>query len=992
MNKKDFCASVIFRPLAPLALLLLSACVDSSSSSDSSPPVARAAGISAVEKTEVTIDASASASGSYAIVQYSLALATELKTEQKVLRSSSPQLKLTLPAVASDTTLRYTLTVTDSEGNQASTGIDVAVQAIDEAPVATADSLTAIAGTHFSSDDSNNILLNDFDEADLGLNSSELQAHLVRQPKTLLNFKLAADGSVSFDSSLAFSENNDSFSYRVSDASGLYSDAVEVYMRIAPSGQSLIKPKARAASVSGVEKSSLTIDASGSAKGSFDIASYQLIASRVPSSWNGQLPSNAVTGSPKFKITAASLSQESELTFRLIVRDSQGNSDEAVVSARFSPVDETPSASADSNSVVAGELLKVSNLVFSGTSLRSSPAGNLLLNDRDEPEDKAPSSALKVQLLSGPKYATDFYLNALGGYGYRTAVNTTASSDSFRYRVLDASGASAATTVTIAIKPSNVKPPVARATAITANEKTTVTLDASASSAGSNPISSYRISSSELPSGWNIPNSASNNSRISFNTGAVFAQSNIPLTLTVRDSAGNEDSTTVMLTVKPVEEAPTAAGEQFSLSAGQSMQVADLAFNGETLRSQPSNNLLLNDRDEPEQSTPSHRLRAVLVRAPSHAAGFSLSAAGGWTYQAASATTASSDSFSYKVSDGSYSSQEVQVRLNIKALSANAKPTAANQCLALPAPGNSYTGQLASLIKDTDSSSFNYSLSQAPSLGSVTIDLSSGAYRYTPKSTARGFSDYFVYEVDDLDGGTATGVVSLIYGATRIMPLGDSITFGVEGYTSATGDLPVVNYAVGYRKYLRDKLVAAGYMVDFVGPKRAGWSAGLSDGEHAGFPGWRATELAYGRSSSSASGNVDSWLNAHAVDAVLIHAGTNDRTSNSGVLTPLLNKIQQWQSSHHDVEMFIASIVDQRRDGGDARTHLDGFNAGVKALVPSYSNATYVDQYSALDWQTDLSSYSVDSVGLHPNKSGYQKMANRWYESIMQSGLLSKCP
>jgi len=989
MKKHDLVAPSVFRATASLLLFgLLSACADEITIS---PPVAHAQHVTAVEKSEIYIDASSSTAGTYKIESYSLSLLGAQSEKQTVL-SSDAKLRVVLPAVQSSTTLHYALTVTDLEGNQSSTTVDVQVQAVDEAPLAFSESLTAVAGSHFNTTAKNNILLNDFDEADIKLTSSTLKAELVRAPAVVSNFKLSQTGDVSFDAPLSFEETSDSFTYRVSDGSGLFSEAVEVYLRLAPSGQTLIKPKARAASINGSEKSTLTIDASGSASGSFAIASYQLIPLDVPNSWNGQLPSSGVSSSSLFTIKAANHKQNTTLKFKLIVRDTEGNSDETEVLAIVSTVDETPSANADKNNVVAGEFLKVSDLKFSGGTLSSSPAGNLLLNDRDEPEDTAPSQQLKVQLISKPKYATDFYVNALGGYGYRSSENTTATSDSFSYRVLDANGASAATTVFISIKPSDSAPPIARAQSLTVDEKTNVTIDASASIAGDHAIVSYRLSSSSLPSGWSIPTETSSNHTINFKAGAIYSQTNIPLTLTVRDSAGKEDSTALTLTVNPVEETPIAKGEEIFLNAGQTIQVADLGFSGSELLTQPTNNLLLNDRDEPGQTTANNKLKVALVRGPKQAINFALNSLGGWQYTAASATTASNDSFSYTVSDGTYRSAEVQVHLSIKALSTNTDPTAANQCLPLATPGNSYTGQLASLVKDSDSSSFNYTLASNASTGSVDIDLSSGRYSYTPHTSSRGYSDYFVYQVDDLDGGTATGVVSLIYGASRLMPLGDSITFGVEGYTGATGDLPVVNHAVGYRKILRDKLVAAGYMVDFVGPARAGWDAGLSDADHAGFPGWRASELAYGRSSSSYLGNIDSWLNANPVDAVLIHAGTNDRTSNAGVLTPLLNKVQQWQDNHHAVEMYIASIVDQRRDGGNARTHLDAFNAGVEALVSAYNNATYVDQYGALDWQTDLSSYSVDSVGLHPNKNGYLKMANRWYASILQSGLLSKCP
>ncbi|MGB0865761.1 MAG: Ig-like domain-containing protein [Granulosicoccaceae bacterium] len=319
-------------------------------------------------------------------------------------------------------------------------------------------------------------------------------------------------------------------------------------------------------------------------------------------------------------------------------------------------------------------------------------------------------------------------------------------------------------------------------------------------------------------------------------------------------------------------------------------------------------------------------------------------------------------------------------------------PTAANQCLALADPGDSYTGQLAALVQDNDSDAFSYTLASAASQGLVDIDWRSGSYTYSPNTNSRGFADYFVYRVKDEDGETSTGVVNLVYGALRVMPVGDSITFGVERYTGATGDLPVVNHAVGYRQFLHNTLRDEGYTVDFVGPERAGWDAGLNDAEHAGFPGWRATELAYGRASDPAKGNILNWLEDTPADALLVHAGTNDNTRDASVLSPLLDRVQQWQANNHPVDTLLASIIDQRRDSFHNRAHLDVFNAGVENLAPLYENTFYVDQYSALDWNTDLSSYALDSVGLHPNTSGYRKMADKWFAGMQQAGLLNKCP
>src|SRR5256885_14756200 len=81
----------------------------------------------------------------------------------------------------------------------------------------------------------------------------------------------------------------------------------------------------------------------------------------------------------------------------------------------------------------------------------------------------------------------------------------------------------------------------------------------------------------------------------------------------------------------------------------------------------------------------------------------------------------------------------------------------------------------------------------------------------------------------------------------RVMPLGDSITFGVGSSTGSS-----------YRAALWDRLVGqAGYAVDYVGSQRSG---ALPDTDNEGHSGWRIDQIA---------SNVDGWLATYQPDVVL---------------------------------------------------------------------------------------------------------------------------
>lgn len=83
------------------------------------------------------------------------------------------------------------------------------------------------------------------------------------------------------------------------------------------------------------------------------------------------------------------------------------------------------------------------------------------------------------------------------------------------------------------------------------------------------------------------------------------------------------------------------------------------------------------------------------------------------------------------------------------------------------------------------------------------------------------------------------------------MPLGDSITLGVNG---------------GYRNGLWDRLTTAGKSVDFVGSQSDPYAV-APDKEHEGHPGY---------TSSNIMSSADGWLSAAQPDYVLLMIGTND--------------------------------------------------------------------------------------------------------------------
>ncbi|GHJ49266.1 hypothetical protein Cs7R123_66080 [Catellatospora sp. TT07R-123] len=195
----------------------------------------------------------------------------------------------------------------------------------------------------------------------------------------------------------------------------------------------------------------------------------------------------------------------------------------------------------------------------------------------------------------------------------------------------------------------------------------------------------------------------------------------------------------------------------------------------------------------------------------------------------------------------------------------------------------------------------------------------------------------------------------------KIMPLGDSITWGVGSPSTSS-----------YRAALWQRLVAqAGYAVDFVGSQQSG---SLPDTDNEGHSGWRIDQIA-----ASATG----WLNTYQPDVVLLHIGTNDMNQNYDVANAparLAALIDQILAARPTATVLVAKIIPALDAGIQSR--INTFNAAVPGIVSARGARAKLVDLSVLG-SADL----ADT--LHPNDAGYARMAVRWYsglESVLGDG------
>lgn len=233
----------------------------------------------------------------------------------------------------------------------------------------------------------------------------------------------------------------------------------------------------------------------------------------------------------------------------------------------------------------------------------------------------------------------------------------------------------------------------------------------------------------------------------------------------------------------------------------------------------------------------------------------------------------------------------------------------------------------------------------------------------------QGSQSFSIIKTTDLSqiekaGSGAPGSVHSAASATRIMPLGDSIT---EGQTGSTDD-------AGYRNDLAGFLDGASIAYDLVGTLSLG--SGF-DNDHEGHSGYWADELL---------AELDTYLNANPPDIVLLHIGTNDISSlqtpqsTRDEISAILDTIHNFDDT---IDVILSSVIPRTDSQNDENDTLNGLLADLFVEKQNLGYRIYfADNHAAFvanaNWQSD---YMADSV--HPNDAGYAVMADVWFDVIV---------
>ena len=227
--------------------------------------------------------------------------------------------------------------------------------------------------------------------------------------------------------------------------------------------------------------------------------------------------------------------------------------------------------------------------------------------------------------------------------------------------------------------------------------------------------------------------------------------------------------------------------------------------------------------------------------------------------------------------------------------------------------------------------------------------------------------------------------------AITIMPMGDSITVGVDYLTNTSG---------GYRDPLYHSLTAAGFSFTFVGAANSDATPALTAAGqtyHNGYGGWHIKDLNNNLDGVAApiSGG-DSNLGGYFItgghgtgrpavypDILLLHAGTNDiLQNNQSINQDLLALVTHFHTLSPNTIILIAGIIPINNTG--FVPIVQAYNSYIKnTLVPSLPYTRYVDQNTNfLNANGTVDGELLGSDFVHPDRYGYPIVANTWETSL----------
>jgi VCBS repeat-containing protein len=439
---------------------------------------------------------------------------------------------------------------------------------------------------------------------------------------------------------------------------------------------------------------------------------------------------NAGTGAYSY---TPNLNANGSDSFTFKASDSSLSSDVVTVSIAISPVNDAPVA-------LPGSLV---------TDNKTAVTANLSSSDVD-------SSNLTYSIVTNPSKGAVTILNAATGQYRFTPTALAVGSDSFTFKVNDGSLDSNAATISVALTGVN-DAPIASAQSLSVVEDTAKTGQVNATDVDS-PSISYVVATQPVNGTLEAFNATTGT--FTYRPKLNFFGSD-SFSFKAYDGQAYSDAAVVSIAVSAVNDLPTS--QSIVLVVAE-----DGVASGQLIGSDiESTNILF-----------------VKVSDPANGSISNFSGTAGTFEYRPNANYNGSDSFTFRVSDGT--SVSVTSSVTIIVNSVNDAPTVAASSITV-IEDLAYVGQMSG--SDVDSPSITFSLLVSPNKGIVSIsNAATGAYTYTPFPNSNG-ADGFSFRVSDGSAFSGSAAVSISITPVNDAPTANAATFTLNEDSSISGFL-----------------------------------------------------------------------------------------------------------------------------------------------------------------------------------------------------------
>jgi large repetitive protein len=450
------------------------------------------------------------------------------------------------------------------------------------------------------------------------------------------------------------------------------------------------------------------------------------------------------------------------------ISDSDGLTSSAKVTINVNSVNDVPIVVGESFVIAEDAVLEVT----------AGADNNLLVNDSDVEDDSLTVNTTPVVNTTNGSLVLD----ESGGFVY-TPNSHFFGVDSFTYQVVDSDGAATNGVVAITISSVNDSP-VAVDDNFSLIEDEMLDIGTNASN---NLLANDSDIEGDTLSVDTTPISSPSNGSLVLNTDGSFIYTpntdyfgNDQFTYQLTDSLGATSSATASITISSVNDDPSVTGESYSIDEDNTL----------TVLVNDSSNLLNNDTDV--EGDPLSVVTTPLTSTSNGA--LTLNSDGSFSY-VPDADYFGADSFTYQVVDQNGGTASGMVSITVNGI--NDVPVAAPDSYSISEDTSLIvavedTNQL--LANDTDADGDTLTVSDSPivepSHGVLSLS-SNGSFTYSPDPNFFG-EDSFTYEIEDGNGNTAEGVVTITVSNVLDLPVAVA-----DNYTAITDVLYSVPEQIG---------------------------------------------------------------------------------------------------------------------------------------------------------------------------------------------------